>query len=63
MLCKARQGKAVIMGDYWENQVCTGPQERKFVECLQDDYLEQLAVESTKEKAILDLLFCNVSEN
>ncbi|XP_055500270.1 uncharacterized protein LOC129702543 [Leucoraja erinacea] len=52
----------VVMGDFnmqvdWENQVGTGPQEREFVECLRDGFLEQLVLEPTREKAILDL--CN----
>ncbi|XP_059836835.1 uncharacterized protein LOC132399922 [Hypanus sabinus] len=54
----------VVMGDFnmqvdWENQDGTGPQEREFVECLRDGFLEQLVLEPTREKAILDLVLCN----
>ena len=40
----------VVMGDFnmqvdWENQVGSGPQEREFVECLRDGFLEQLVME------------------
>ncbi|PJG57359.1 hypothetical protein CUC53_18450, partial [Aeromonas cavernicola] len=55
---------AVVMGDFnmqvnWENQVGAGPQDREFVECLQDAFLEQLVQEPTRDKAILDLVLCN----
>ncbi|XP_059806825.1 uncharacterized protein LOC132381440 [Hypanus sabinus] len=43
----------------WENQNGTGPREREFVECLRDGFLEQLVLEPTREKAILDLVLCN----
>ncbi|XP_059845547.1 uncharacterized protein LOC132404945 [Hypanus sabinus] len=54
----------VVMGDFnmqvdWENQNGTGPQEREFVECIRDGFLEQLVLEPTREKAILDLVLCN----
>ncbi|XP_059823488.1 uncharacterized protein LOC132392907 [Hypanus sabinus] len=55
---------AVVMGDFnmqvnWENQVGAGPQDREFVECLRDAFLEQLVQEPTRDKAILDLVLCN----
>ncbi|XP_072426477.1 protein FRG1 isoform X1 [Chiloscyllium punctatum] len=45
-----------------ENQDIIGPQERDFVECLSDGFLEQLVMEPTREKAILDLVLCNEPE-
>ncbi|XP_059819321.1 uncharacterized protein LOC132390792 [Hypanus sabinus] len=55
---------AVVLGDFnmqvnWENQVGAGPQDREFVECLQDAFLEQLVREPTRDKTILDLVLCN----
>ncbi|XP_059802213.1 uncharacterized protein LOC132378916 [Hypanus sabinus] len=60
--CKGND--TVVLGDFnmqidWENQNGTGPQEREFVECLRDGFLEQLVLEPTREKAILDLVLCN----
>jgi len=46
----------------WENQVGSGSQEREFVECLRDCFLEQLVVEPTREQAILDLVLCNEAD-
>lgn len=43
----------------WENQVGTGSQEEECVECLQDVFLEQIVARPTREKATLDLAFCN----
>ena len=43
----------------WENQFGTGPQERDFVESLRDGFFEQLVLEPSREKAILDFVLCN----
>ncbi|XP_072893069.1 uncharacterized protein [Hemitrygon akajei] len=43
----------------WEKQFGAGPQDRGFVECLRDAFLEQLVREPTRDKAILDLVLCN----
>ena len=61
------KGNAVVMGDFnmqvnWENQVGAGPQDREFVECLRDVFLEELVCEPTRNKAILDLVLCNEKE-
>ncbi|XP_059824367.1 hydroxyacid oxidase 2 isoform X1 [Hypanus sabinus] len=61
------KGNAVVMGDFnmqvdWENQVGAGPQDREFVECLRDVFLEQLVLEPTRNEAILDLVMCNEQE-
>ncbi|XP_072107366.1 uncharacterized protein [Mobula birostris] len=57
----------IIVGDFnmrvdWKNQVDTGSQEREFVECLRDGFLEQLVVEPTKGFAVLDWVLCNEPE-
>eukprot|EP00061_Rhincodon_typus_P006332 g26872.t1 len=63
-----KKGKVtVIMGDFnmqvdWKNQVGSGLQEKEFMECLQDGFLEQLVVEPTKERAILDLVLCKEAD-
>eukprot|EP00061_Rhincodon_typus_P013795 g40388.t1 len=65
-VCK--KGKVtVIMGDFnmrvdWENQVGSELQEKEFVECLRDGFLEQLVVEPTREQAVLDLVLCNEAD-
>ncbi|XP_072885546.1 uncharacterized protein [Hemitrygon akajei] len=46
----------------WENQVGTGSQEREFVECLRDGFLEQLVVEPNRGWAVLDWVLCNEPE-
>ena len=61
------KGNVVVMGDFnmqvnWENQVGAGPQDREFVECLRDVFLEQLVLEPTRNEAILDLVMCNEQE-
>jgi len=46
----------------WENQVGSGCQEKEFVECLQDGFLEQLVVVPTADQAILDSVMCNEAD-
>ncbi|XP_078410452.1 uncharacterized protein LOC144687812 [Cetorhinus maximus] len=63
-----KKGKVtVMMGDFniqveWENQFGSGSQEKEFVECLQDGFMEQLVVEPNREQAILDLVMCNEAD-
>eukprot|EP00061_Rhincodon_typus_P016363 g44545.t1 len=57
----------MIMGDFnmqvdWENHVGSGLQEKEFVECPRDGFLEQLMVQPTGEQAILDLVLCNEAD-
>ncbi|XP_059850476.1 uncharacterized protein LOC132407666 isoform X1 [Hypanus sabinus] len=57
----------IIVGDFnmkvdWGNQASTGRQEREFVECLRDGFLEQLVVEPTRGSAVPDWVLCNDPE-
>eukprot|EP00061_Rhincodon_typus_P014068 g40864.t1 len=52
------------MGDFnlhvdWSNQFGQDSLEEEFFECLHDSFLEQYAMELTREQAILDLVLCN----
>ena len=51
----------MIMGDFnmqvdWVNQTGNVSQEKEFVECLRDGFLEQFVVEPTRKQGILDLV-------
>ncbi|RMB93712.1 hypothetical protein DUI87_29942 [Hirundo rustica rustica] len=45
--------------DIWELSTEEKRQSRKFLECMEDNFLLQLVSESTRERTILDLLFAN----
>ena len=46
----------------WQNQVGSGSQEKEFVECLRDGFLEQVVTQPTREQAILDLVMRNEAD-
>jgi len=63
-----KKGKVTVIMEHfnmqvdWENYVRSGYQEREFMKCLRDGFLEQLVVEPTREQAILDLVLCNEAD-
>jgi len=55
----------VLMGDlnlpniYWKHNTAERKQSRRFLKCVEDDFLMQLVRESARGGALLDLLFTN----
>ncbi|RMC22210.1 hypothetical protein DUI87_00521 [Hirundo rustica rustica] len=55
----------VLVGDFnlpdtcWELHTAERRQSRKFLECMEDNFLSQLVGEPTRERTMLDLLFAN----
>ncbi|XP_053914607.1 hyccin isoform X2 [Cuculus canorus] len=55
----------VLVGDFnfpdvcWEYNTAERKQSRRFLECIEDNFLAQLVSEPTREGAFLDLLFVN----
>ncbi|KAK4832995.1 hypothetical protein QYF61_027019, partial [Mycteria americana] len=43
----------------WKNNAAERKQSRRFLECMEDNFLTQLVSESTREGIPLDLLFAN----
>ena len=55
----------VLVGDFnlpdvcWKYNTAERKQSRRFLECVEDNFLTQLVSEPTREGALLDLLFVN----
>ena len=65
-LAEAEQSPAlVLMGDFnfpdicWEYNLAQKKQSRRFLECMEDNFLMQMIREPTRGAAPLDLLFTN----
>ncbi|RMC20151.1 hypothetical protein DUI87_00997 [Hirundo rustica rustica] len=61
----SRSSTLVLVGDFnlpdicWELNTAEKRQSRKFLECMEDNFLSQLVGEPTRGRTMLDLLFAN----
>ena len=55
----------VLVGDFnfpdicWKYNIAERDQSRRFLECVEDNFLTQMVSEATRDSALLDLLFVN----
>jgi len=63
-----RSQSLVLLGDFnhpnicWKSSTASGRQSRRFLECIEDNFLSQIIDTPTQGDAILDLMLTNASE-